>query len=83
MEACKTVNINIPFWRIARRKGGKKKGRLTNSMEARRTDSEREKMVHQNFQSFGTPWERSSEGLEEDNVDDERSMAELAILVRW
>ena len=32
-----------------------KKGRLTNSMAVRRMDSAREKMMLQNFQSFGTP----------------------------
>ncbi len=32
-------------------------GRLTNSTAVRRTERPREKMMHQNFQSFGTPWE--------------------------
>ena len=59
-----------------------KKGWLTNSTAVRRMDSAREKMMHQNVQSFGTPLERSSERLAEDDEDDEGSMAELAILVR-
>ena len=41
-------------------------------------------MIHQNFQSFDAPCERSSEALTEDNEDDEDfdSMTELAILAR-
>jgi hypothetical protein len=46
-------------------------------------DSAREKMMHQKVQSFGTPLERLSGRLAEDDEDDEGSMAELAILVRW
>jgi len=58
-----------------------KKGRLTSSMAVRRMDSAREKMMHQNVQSFGTPLESSSGRLAEDDEDGEGSMAEVAILV--
>ena len=43
--------------------------RPTNSMAVRRTESAMENMIHQNFQSFGTPWERSSEGSGEEGSD--------------
>ena len=56
-----------------------KKRRLTNSMAVRRTDSAREKIMVQNFQSFDTPLKRSSGHLAE---GDEGSMTEPAILVR-
>ena len=59
-----------------------KKGRLTNSMAVRRMDSAREKMMHQNVQSFGTLLERSSERLAEDDDDGKGSTAELAIRCR-
>jgi hypothetical protein len=54
------------------------KGQLTNSTAVRRMESAREFMMHQNFQSFGTPRERSLGNLGEDNRDGGESMAELA-----
>ena len=40
-------------------------------------DSARETMMHQNFQSFDTLWERSSEDLmkNNDDIEDSNSMA--------
>jgi hypothetical protein len=58
-------------------------GRLTNSTAVRRTESARENMMHQNFQSFGTPWEISLEGFGKVKGDGEESMVELAIQVYW
>ena len=43
--------------------------RPTNSMAVRKMVSMRGNMIHQNFQSFGTSWERSSEGLGEEGRD--------------
>jgi hypothetical protein len=79
MEVYKSVDFNVPFGRFAMRRGGNEKKRLTSSMAVRRMDSAREKMMHQNIQSFDTPLERLSERLAEDG---EGSMAELVILVR-
>ena len=56
------------------------KARLTNSMAVRRVDSAREKMMLQNFQSFGMPCERPPE-LWADG-DGEGSLTKLTILVR-
>jgi hypothetical protein len=41
----------------------------TNSMAVRRMESASENMIHQNIQSFGTPWERPSEGSGEEDLD--------------
>jgi hypothetical protein len=46
-------------------------------MAVRRTESARENMMHQNFQSFGTPWERSLGDLGEDDRDGGGSMVEV------
>ena len=43
--------------------------RPTNSMAVRRTESASENMIHQNFQSFGTPSERLSECSGEEDGD--------------
>jgi hypothetical protein len=49
-------------------------------MAVRRTESARENIMHQNFQSFGTPWERLLGGLGEDDLGGGESMAELAVV---
>ena len=54
MEVYKLVNLNVTFDYLPAGGVTTEKGRLTNSMAVRRMDSAREKMMHQNFQSFGT-----------------------------
>jgi len=56
MEVYKLVKLNASLDRVARKgRAAMTKRQLTNSTAVRRMDSAREKMIHQNFQSFGTP----------------------------
>ena len=50
-------------------------------MAVRRIESARENMIDQNFQSFGTPWERSSKGLWEEGRDDRESIHVTRLLM--
>jgi hypothetical protein len=78
MEVYKSVNLMLHWTDFPGGGGAWKRGRLTNSTAVKRMDSAREKMIHQNFQSFGTPWGTSD--LVEDEEDDNDSTTELAIL---